>query len=41
MITRKKLIKIKPGNVDKIKEKEEEFNTVSEPYNKGFENHYD
>ena len=41
MITLKKSIKIKSGNVDKIKKKEEELNTVSEPYNKGFENHYD
>ena len=36
-----KLIKMKPTNLDKIKEKERVYNTVSELYNKRFRNYYD
>ena len=36
-----KLIKMKPQKLDKIKEKEKVYNTLSELYNKRFENCYD
>ena len=36
-----KLIKMKPIKLDKVKEKEKLYNTVSKLYNKWFENHYD
>ena len=32
---------MKPKKIDKIKEKENVYNTVSELYNKRFENYYD
>ena len=36
-----KLINLKPTKLDKIKEKEKVYKTVSELYNNGFENYYD
>ena len=37
----KKLIKIKLTNLGKIKQKKNVYNTVSDIYNKSFENYYD
>ena len=34
------MIKMKPKNVSKIKEKEKVYNTESDLYNKRFENYY-
>ena len=36
-----KLIKMKATKLDKIKEKEKVYNTVSELYNERFQNYYD